>query len=755
MAVAVEPDAPAQVLESALESVVVYARGAVCTRRARFTLPADHRGELRVRIGGIPLSAYARSLRGTVATGPDALRVADVRPHLEAAIRAPGDLPELRQAVRAADEHAARVRGRRDRVRADVDAVAALRAVPAKPRRDDPYPRPAAVEPVLALADFVADRLTVLHTRLRALDADVDQAMHDLQVAQHRLSEASGALRTEEIPVTGAAVLTLDLPEAAADGGVEAGVAVEVVLDVEYQVPGARWVPQYQLRLDRAMASGSLVMRAAVAQRTGEDWTGVRLGLSTADLNRRTDLPELRSLRIGRRQDAPAPSGWREPPTGLAELFTDYDTYEAKRRERAAQQLAARAVAGPSGATTSMTLAGGFAPVPGSAPDWMALEQRRDIADTRLPPMQASAPMPPPMAAPIAAPMPAAPGSAAPQPSPRPAGRSARARKGNASRAADFDDDYAGAAPPAAEMAYGGAAFGIAADAAPVAKAAAPDGPGAPDDHLLDYANLVLAGPDDAMRRGRLGAAGGTNPIAQYHRSQAESVDYIALPAHAARVRESAGSYDYRFDVAAPADVEADGGWHTVPVCAVEVGLEPEFVCVPSVDDAVYGTVHVTNASAHALLAGPADVIVAGEFLMTVPLPTLAPGERRQVGVGVVESVQVARRTHMRESTAGLRNQTTVLDHRVEIEIANHLSHEIGIEVRERVPVSDDKDVKIEEHPADPGWEKDEEPRDGHLVRGARVWRLRLPAGATRTLVGRYEIRIPGGKAVVGGNRRA
>ncbi|MDI2132544.1 DUF4139 domain-containing protein, partial [Yinghuangia seranimata] len=280
--------------------------------------------------------------------------------------------------------------------------------------------------------------------------------------------------------------------------------------------------------------------------------------------------------------------------------------------------------------------------------------------------------------------------------------------------------------------------------------------PISPDAELLDYGGLVLAGADEGTAvRGRLRPAAAWNAVAVEFRRRAEAVAGLGLPVHGAPVRESAGSYDYRFDVAARADVEADGGWHTVPVCTVEVGLTPEFVCVPAVDEAVYGTVHVANASPHALLAGPADVSVGGEFLMTVPLPTLAPGERQRVGVGVVESVQVARRTHMHESTAGLRGGTTVLDHRIEVDVANHLGHEITLEVLERVPVSDDKDVKVEEHASEPAWEKDTELRDGRYVRGGRLWRLKVPAGGTRSLAGRFEIRIPTGKAVVGGNRRS
>jgi len=93
----------------------------------------------------------------------------------------------------------------------------------------------------------------------------------------------------------------------------------------------------------------------------------------------------------------------------------------------------------------------------------------------------------------------------------------------------------------------------------------------------------------------------------------------------------------------------------------------------------------------------------------------------------------------MRESTAGLRSGTTVLDHTVEVEVANRLPYPVAVEVRERVPVSTDKDVRIEEHQARPPWKEPDEPlagQDGSYVRGARVWHVELAAGRTTTLTG-------------------
>ncbi|MZD04415.1 DUF4139 domain-containing protein, partial [Streptomyces sp. SID5785] len=164
-------------------------------------------------------------------------------------------------------------------------------------------------------------------------------------------------------------------------------------------------------------------------------------------------------------------------------------------------------------------------------------------------------------------------------------------------------------------------------------------------------------------------------------------------------------------------------------------------------------TLVVTNGTGQALPAGPVDVGVDGEPLPTTALPTLAPGGTGRVGLGPAEALRVARRTELLESTAGLRNSTTVLAHRVHIELANRLPRPVTVEVRERVPVTSDSDVRIEER-ADWTVPADGEGPDLHAA-GTRLWRADVPAGGAAVLDGGYEIRIPAAKALTGGNRRS
>ncbi len=180
----------------------------------------------------------------------------------------------------------------------------------------------------------------------------------------------------------------------------------------------------------------------------------------------------------------------------------------------------------------------------------------------------------------------------------------------------------------------------------------------------------------------------------------------------------------------------------------------PEHVCVPALDPRVYAAVRLGNTSRHALLAGAAEVSVDGAYLMTIQLPTLAPGEHRRVGIGVVEGVQVARRVRTKESTAGLRGGTTVIEQGIEIDLANRLGRPVTVEVRERVPVGGDKDVRVEEQAATPPWTVVPPEQDEQHQRGMRVWRVTLAPHARQRLTGGYEIRVPVAKALFDGNRR-
>ncbi|WP_338674760.1 DUF4139 domain-containing protein [Streptomyces sp. SCSIO 30461] len=674
---------------SGLDSVVVYARGAVCRRLAGGRVPPDG----RVRVTGLPRSLDAGSLRARV-LGAAGVRVVEARVVIEAGPAAPEGTDELWREVERLREAYAATAARRDRQSALLEEVAALRPVPPPRKRDDPH-RSTPTDSWLALADFVDERLTAGHARLMEFEKASLRAEHALRVAEDKLERASSDSLQDQVATTVCAALTLGQDRDTDD---MCDPDAEVEVEVEYRVPGAVWVPSYRLVHRQGDDSGSLALRASIAQRTGEDWTRVRVAVSTADLGRRTDLPKLRSIRIGRRQPTVAPSGWREPPAGLTDLFAGYDAAGPSPADAAgagSAHLAAGTVSGTAAFPPPPPAPQGYgAPPPGLLVEGGAMP-------VPAAPVMAGRPGPPSRSMAFSAPVPMPP--AAP----------------------------GGPVPPPQE---------------PTA------GPPRPSGSELDYAALVLSGPDERQRsrRGRLFPTG-DDLVAAESRSRAEEVAALPLPAHAVRPREAAGSFDHRFDAAARADIPSDGTWHTVTLTDIPVGLRTEYVCVPSVEETVYTTLVLSNATDRALLAGPVEVSVDDEFVLTAGLPTLAPGGIRRVGLGPAEAIGVTRRTEFHESTSGLRGNTTVLDHRVHVELANRFAKPVTVEVRERVPVTSEPDVRLEER-AD--WTVPDGGEGPDHAPGIRLWRVDLPAGGSAALDGGYLVRIPAGKALAGGNRR-
>ncbi len=76
---------------------------------------------------------------------------------------------------------------------------------------------------------------------------------------------------------------------------VEAPAPTKARLWLSYQLPGASWRPLYESRLDSQARVVRLTQIGEVSQRTGEDWTGVALTLSTARPGAGVVMPDLQT----------------------------------------------------------------------------------------------------------------------------------------------------------------------------------------------------------------------------------------------------------------------------------------------------------------------------------------------------------------------------------------------------------------------------------------------------------------------------
>src|SRR5262249_40843994 len=146
-----------------------------------------------------------------------------------------------------------------------------------------------------------------------AIDERIRALAEELEAARLAEAQASSRARMGSGHPTRRVHIRL-----AGEGPIEAA-------EIAYVIPAARWWPVYTVRFTDGGKRATWVHEALVAQLSGEDWSGVAVALSTADLVADARLPELPARRLARVQRTPR-RGSRPPPGGPDRLFAGWDS---------------------------------------------------------------------------------------------------------------------------------------------------------------------------------------------------------------------------------------------------------------------------------------------------------------------------------------------------------------------------------------------------------------------------------------------
>ncbi len=712
---------------SRIESAVVYARGAVVARRVTpppGPLPA---GPIDLLVPGVTLLAHAGTFRVYPEGERRALRVS---PQLY--VPPPPERPALSAEIAAARRRLALAERGRQALEERRAALAAFapRVVgrTGLARRDDPAAR---IEDALAAGALVDEVMAELDRRLGDLDAHVDDERRALERAEFEAAQAGAAERAGPSAPTWSVLVRFE------------GSGALPSFRLEYAVEGARWWPLYAAHVSFAERALVWHLDALVAQDTGEDWRGIRLAFSTADLVQDARLPALAPLRVGRSPSAPS-RGYRAPPAGADRLFVGYD--------------AALSDASASAATLRPAApASHGAPPPPAAP----------------PP---AAPPPPPPLGPVAAtpPTPVPPshgvttsfgspplprGTLLPAPTPRPGSPRPRATSDAPRDAFDVpplgraagrprEDDDAFDVPSSESYDESPTQPGTVPASNPPPLEVVEPGPG-----WLDFDALALAGPGDAHRRGRLTRRDEALREQRAHEAAA-ALGRLSPPPFCTDPLGGRGHFDARYETESAVDVDADARAHRVHVLHRPAPVTFRFRCVPREDATVYREAEATNPFGAALLGGPVDVFLEGTLSTTVPLAPTERGGAIQLGLGAEDRLRVARSARSEERSAAALGGPTSVDHTVTIDIRSALSFPVRLELIERVPVADDRAIESRLVYARPKSEPYDQTDRGSPVRGGLRWWLDLGPAERARVEYSYFVAIPPKTHLVGGNRR-
>lgn len=724
------------VLPSRIDRVQVYRRGATVVRTAELTLEGALPDE--IELADLPLTLVDPTARVRVlAVEPAGAEVVAAGVRVGLWVR-PGDPPPKAPEQRELDEVRLRLRAAREQLAVLEAEVAILQGVPVPERPSGEEGKAPPASPMAArlqLEQFVDEATRRRLTERRALR---EQA-RELEEAEARIVEriaASSSAAEVHLPeLKKSAVVRLKGAGAAAR---------KVTLELSYVVPGARWAPAYQCKLSRDGSKAEIQLRAWIAQRSGEDWRGVSLKLSTASPLRFSELPELSAIKIGRAQPPAKKPGFRPPPQGGDVLFRDFDRELRKATEALPPPRSWHAPA--------------FEEEPEPPP---LPEPRRDQVHAKAKKLGGRA--------------------RALREEPAAEAREELFDDADAAELGDMEMERSMAPPPsprspapAASMVMDSIVLGR---SAPAAKAArGPTGGASVDEALGIYAYPLLRLPsaDQLGGRGRLvpmdvrehyqaTAARAGRPLrfdimsaVASAEDEARGVLDVALPDGAVDADDISSHFDFAYEADGTVEIVGDGGFHSVALGDRACEARMRYVAVPREEASVYRVAMLMNPIPAPLLPGPAEVYVGGEYVLTTRLPTVPARGELKLGLGAEQAIKVARNTRFTEARSGEKVVAMAeLVHDVDIDVVNHLERDIEIEVRERVPVpAPGAEVVVEELQVTPPWQPYDQQERGQIIEGGRRWEVKVGKGAADKLRARYVVKIYAQNELVGGNRR-
>lgn len=152
---------------------------------------------------------------------------------------------------------------------------------------------------------------------------------------------------------------------------------------------------------------------------------------------------------------------------------------------------------------------------------------------------------------------------------------------------------------------------------------------------------------------------------------------------------------------------------------------------IPMRDETAYRVVQFTNSSGENLLeAEYASRYIDGEFIGIAAFSSLAAGEEVEIGFGPIEGLQIRRDTlDQSEGGRGLISRSNQQVQQVEIEIENLTGETWPLQLRDRVPYSEQEDLQIT-------WTATPQPSEENLDkrRGILAWDLEIAPGESRKI---------------------
>lgn len=194
------------------------------------------------------------------------------------------------------------------------------------------------------------------------------------------------------------------------------------------------------------------------------------------------------------------------------------------------------------------------------------------------------------------------------------------------------------------------------------------------------------------------------------------------------------------YDIDLPYTIPSDGQEHLVAIKSYETPAIYEYYAAPKMDNDAFLLAKITNWEDMNLLPGRTNIFYEGTYVGQGSIDTRNIKDTMSISLGRDKKVVIKReRDKTRRSVKAIGTNVRE-EYAYNITIRNTRKEPVTIVVNDQIPVSNDKDIVLEDADAG-GAERDE-------VTGLLKWMLTLKGNETKTLRFGFTLKYPKGKTI-------
>mgnify|MGYP000129663425 CR=1 FL=1 len=152
-----------------------------------------------------------------------------------------------------------------------------------------------------------------------------------------------------------------------------------------------------------------------------------------------------------------------------------------------------------------------------------------------------------------------------------------------------------------------------------------------------------------------------------------------------------------KFEIKKPYSIASDGDVIAIEINTFILDAKYEYLAIPVLNENVFLTASFTNWEKYNLLPGEANIYFKGGFSGKTVLDPYTTKKEMTVSLGIDAGIIVSRKQDRNFKSKSFMGNNRILDRAYDIEIKNNKAIAINLKLMDRIPMSQNKEIKIDE----------------------------------------------------------